>query len=594
MAKKSKSVSHSDEVLSQAFDSPLAQNVKFKKELEEVQKYYEFFDGFDITDLNSDYGQTWKIEEDNLDYIPSREIRNHVRQLIKKQSRFMMSQEPELVFNAIVEGREKKAEQKRILFDSIFRQAKFWSKASNALTDATVGKRVLMTVLGNEGEPIDVRFYPMPQFSYTVDPKDSSKLLVVDIVYQDERTRGMDKEAQLWHHYRYEMKAGASESGITSALEDKEEECWLTYVLTDGESNQIYITEDGGTTIKESSAKLVDIEDNLGNKIQVPLAVTESASTGLSQIPARVILNEPLTNDVYGNSDVKDLITIADNMNRTISDLRDALRFRMFEQPVIIDGSTKSLQGMKIAPNAVVDLKTDTSTSIGAGGGSKQAQVTSISSNFNFLPSVQYYLDEAKRSMYELMDQPLPEKVQSAPSGIAMQFLFYDLMSRCDSKWVEWDSAIEWLVSMIEEILEKVSVDIEPLPENLKSAWQEITTLTINHNYPLPADEQAKRQTAMQEVQTSVRSHQSYIEEFSRNENAEDEWNRILEEAAQLEELSSGAMLQLAENESQLEDTENEQTEEDEPETLEGTEEESESESSGAGESGAESTEAEV
>ena len=592
MAKKSKSVSHTDEVLSQAFDSPLAQNVKFKKELEEVQLYYEHFDGFDVTDMNSDYGQTWKIDEDKLDYKPTREIRNLIRQLVKKQSRFMMSQEPELVFNAVVEGREKQAEQKRILFDSILRQANFWPKAASALTDATVGKRVLMTVLGNEGESVDVRFYPMPQFSYTVDPKDSSKLLVVDIVYQDERTRGMDKEAQLWHHYRYEMKAGDSESGITSALEDKEEECWLTYVLTDGESNQIYITEDGGTTIKESSAKLVDIEDNLGNKIQVPLAVMESAPTGLSQIPARVILNEPLTNDVYGNSDVKDLITIADNMNRTISDLRDALRFRMFEQPVIIDGSTKSLQGMKIAPNAVIDLKTDTSTSIGAGGGSKQASVTSISSNFNFLPAVQYYLDEAKRSMYELMDQPLPEKVQSAPSGIAMQFLFYDLMSRCDSKWVEWDSAIEWLVSMIEEILEKVSVAIEPLPEDLKSSWQEITTLTINHNYPLPADEQAKRQTAMQEVQTSVRSHQSYIEEFSRNENAEDEWSRILEEAAQLEELSSGAMLQLAENESQMEDTENEQTEEDETKALEGTEEESES--SGAGESGAESPEAEV
>ena len=570
MAKKSKAVSHTDEILSQAFDSPLAQNVKFKKELEEVQKYYEFFDGFDITDMNSDYGQTWKIDEDKLDYVPTREIRNHVRQLIKKQSRFMMSQEPELIFNPVAEGREKQAEQKRILFDSILRQSRFWTKATNALTDATVGKRVLMTVLGNEGESIDVRFYPMPQFSYIVDPKDSSKLLSVDIVYQDERTRGMDKEAQLWHHYRYEMKAGASESGISSALEDNEEECWLTYVLTDGESNQIYITEDGETTIKETSAKLVDIEDNLGNTLQVPLAVKESAPTGLSQIPARVILNEPLTNDVYGNSDVKDLITIADNTNRTISDLRDALRFRMFEQPVIIDGSTKSLQGMKIAPNAVVDLKTDTSASIGAGGG-RQAAVTSISSSFNFLPSVQYYLDEAKRSMYELMDQPLPEKVQSAPSGVAMQFLFYDLMSRCDGKWVEWDSAIEWLVSMVEEILEKVRVNIEPLPDNLKSAAQEITTLTINHSYPLPSDEQAKRQIAMQEVQTNVRSHQSYIEEFSRNENAEDEWSRILEEAAQLEELSAGAMLQLAENESQMEDTENEQNEEDETEEDEST-----------------------
>lgn len=568
MATKSKSVSHTDEVLSQAFDSPLAQNAKFKKELQEVQKYYEFFDGFDVTDLNSDYGQTWKIDEDALEYTPTREIRNHVRQLIKKQSRFMMSQEPELMFNSVQEGREEQAEHKRILMDSILRQSKFWSKAANALTDAAIGKRVLLTVLGNPGEPIDVRFYPMPQFTYIVDPKNTDRLLVVDIVYQDERTRGMDKAAQLWHHYRYEMRAGSSTSGIATALDEIEEECWLTYALTDGESNQIYVTEDGGTTIKESSAKLVEIEDNLGNPIKVPLAVAESAPTGLSKIPAKVILNEPLTNDVYGTSDVKDLITVADNLNRTISDLRDALRFKMFEQSVIIDGSSKSISGLKVAPGAIIDLKTDVSTSLGSSGGSRQASVTTLGSNFSFLPSVQYYLDEAKKTMHELMDQPLPEKVQSAPSGIAMQFLFYDLMSRCDSKWVEWDSAIEWLVEMIEEILEKVDVDLSPLPESLHASWQEITTLTINHNYPLPADEQAKRQSAMMEVQTQVRSHQSYIEEFGRSEKAEQEWQRILEEAAQLEELSAGAMLDLADKESQLPEEEDEQ-EEDETKAVE-------------------------
>ena len=113
MAKKSKSVSHTDEVLSQAFDSPLAQNAKFKKELQEVQMYYEFFDGFDPTDLNSDYGQTWKINEDEMAYKPTREIRNYARQLIKKQARFMTGQEPELVFNPIQEGREEQAEKKK-------------------------------------------------------------------------------------------------------------------------------------------------------------------------------------------------------------------------------------------------------------------------------------------------------------------------------------------------------------------------------------------------------------------------------------------------------------------------------------------------
>lgn len=573
MVKKSVAISHTDEVLSQAFNSPLAQNQKFKKELTEVELFYQYFDGFDVRDLNSDYGQTWKIKEEGIDYEPTREIRNFIRQLVKKQARFMMGKEPELSFSPLQTGQDEAAENKRILFDYILSKSKFWTKAANALVDATVGKRVLMLLVANENEKIDIQFYSMPQFTYTVDPKNPSRLLAVDIVYQDERTKGMQTEAQLWHHYRYEMKSSASESGVSQALENIEEECWLTYALTDGEANQIYMTEDGSTTIKASLAKLVEIEDNLGNKVEVPLKVLETAPTGLSQIPCRVILNEPLTNDIYGSSDVKELITIADNYNRTVSDMRDALKFKMFEQPVLIDASTASVKGMKIAPNALVDVKSDPASSIGSGGNSRQAKVATISGSFNFLPAAQYYLDEAKKSMYELMDQPLPEKVQNAPSGIAMQFLFYDLMSRCDSKWIEWDSAIEWLVEMLEEVLEKVNVDLGILPQNIISSYQTLTTLVIDHKYPLPSDEASAKEIAMSEVQNNVRSHQSYIEEFSVKEKADKEWKRVLEEQAQLDEVSGGALPQLVDELGQPEFSEDNDNGEEEQEK--GTEKES-------------------
>lgn len=563
MAKKSKAISHTDELISQSFDSPLAKNQKFKKELQEVEKYYQYFDGFDVTDLNTDYGQTWKIDEDSVDYKPTREIRNYIRQLVKKQARFMMGKEPELIFSPVQDGQDEQAENKRILFDSILRNCKFWSKSTNALVDATVGKRVLMTVVANASQKIDVQFYSMPQFTYTVDPRNPSSLLSVDIVYQDERTKGMSTEKQLWHHYRYEMKAGTNQSGIATALEDIEEQCWLTYALTDGESNQIYMTESGQTTIKETEAKLVEIEDNLGNTIEVPLKVQESAPTGLKQIPCRVILNEPLTNDIYGTSDVKDLITVADNLNKTISDLRDSLRFKMFEQPVIIDGSSKSIQGMKIAPNALVDLKSDPTSSIGGTGG-KQAQVTSISGNFNFLPAAEYYLEGAKKAMYELMDQPMPEKVQEAPSGIAMQFLFYDLISRCDGKWIEWDDAIQWLIQMLEEILATVNVDLGNIPQDIQSSYQTLTTMTIEHRYPIPSDELSAKQLALTEIQTNVRSHQSYIEEFSKKEKADKEWERILEELAQLDDISAGALPVLANELNEQEEPQDETSEEDE------------------------------
>ena len=137
MVKKSVAISHTDEVLSQAFNSPLAQNQKFKKELMEVELFYQYFDGFDVRDLNSDYGQTWKINEEGIDYTPTREIRNFIKQLIKKQARFMMGNAPELSFSPIQNGQDEAAENKRILMDSILDNARFWSKASNALVDAT-------------------------------------------------------------------------------------------------------------------------------------------------------------------------------------------------------------------------------------------------------------------------------------------------------------------------------------------------------------------------------------------------------------------------------------------------------------------------
>ena len=91
----------------------------------------------------------------------------------------------------------------------------------------------------------------------------------------------------------------------------------------------------------------------------------------------------------------------------------------------------------------------------------------------------------------------------------------------------------------------------------------------------------------MQEVQTQVRSHKSYIEEFSLKEKAETEWKLILEEAAELEELSSGAMLQLADQESQQLEDEEAENEEEKPKEENGEEEQGQQESE-SGENGAE------
>ena len=97
-------------------------------------------------------------------------------------------------------------------------------------------------------------------------------------------------------------------------------------------------------------------------------------------------------------------------------------------------------------------------------------------------------------------------------------------------------------MNMLEEVLAKVNVTTEELPENILNSYVTLTTLSIEHKYPLPSDEAAARQVAISEVQNNVRSHQSYIEEFSKKEKADKEWQRILEEQADLDEVSGGAL----------------------------------------------------
>ena len=74
-----------------------------------------------------------------------------------------------------------------------------------------------------------------------------------------------------------------------------------------------------------------------------------------------------------------------------------------------------------------------------------------------------------------------------------------------------------------------VSLGIYSDMENIESVKTETTT-AWRHNYPLPDDDEANKTIAMQEVSTNVRSHKSYIEEYGNSEDAQAEFDRIIEE----------------------------------------------------------------
>lgn len=453
------------------------------RERSNIIKYYSFFNGKAETEellANPLYqGQSWKTPE-GLDFTPSKDIRNHVKKLIQKQGRFMFGEEPDLLFKPFDKSQKDNAEAKRMFIDSVLVEMDFWGETYKAFIDSTIGKRVLMTVVANPGEPAAVRYYRSDCFSYKSDPMNYKKLSSVIIAFQDESTDGAAAEEQVWYKYKYYME------GVT---------CKLATSKWDGNGKSI--------------------EDEF---------ITD---TLLTEIPCKVILNGGLLGDGQGTSDVEDLMDLAAAYNKTYSDFRDALRFKMFEQPVFINASDESIESILIAPNAMIDLKCDPASP------DKATDAKMLSSTFSFQNAAKEFLDGTKGDMYELMDQPRPEDIRSVTSAKAIKFVFYDLMARCQEKWKVWMPAIKWAVDFIVTVTDTLNLyEGEPGREALLTDGK----IVINPRYPIPEDEETTKKIAMQEVETQVRSHKSYIRDFSDAEDEDGEFNEIIDETKALKE----------------------------------------------------------
>ena len=169
------------------------------------------------------------------------------------------------------------------------------------------------------------------------------------------------------------------------------------------------------------------------------------------------------------------------------------------------------------------------------------------------------------------MDQPLPESLVNVASGKALRMLNDDLISRCEEKWQEWDEAILWLLDLIETVVVEGGY-YKDLP-NIECMSLE-TTCVLNHNYPIPDDEVETKEIAIKEVEAQVRSHQSYIREFGSQNEADKEFQEILDEVDQINQ-SNNAMAGLdgMDGAGQMDtedDTEEDDTEDNEDDTQDG------------------------
>ena len=256
----------------------------------------------------------------------------------------------------------------------------------------------------------------------------------------------------------------------------------------------------------------------------------QDADTGLDFIPCYVVINDGLTGDVMGESDVEELIDLQNAYNRLNSDDADALKFNMFPQTVATDVKAESLEAMRISPGALVDLQTDPATM-----GSGQAKLDKLESSFSYSERFEAAINRTKNDMFDLLSVPnvsLEQLKGLMQSGKSMKALYWELITRCEDKWASWEPALEWLGMTIL----RMAAAYHGL------TFPDDTAVHVEHLYPILEDDFDEMANDQQEVIHQLRSKKSYIEKWGIAPDSDAELRQIKTEQALFDESFASAV----------------------------------------------------
>ncbi|MBC2579984.1 phage portal protein [Clostridium sp. DJ247] len=458
-------------------------NSKELKERKKVKKDFYFFLG-ECRDSNDSMidedklGQSW-IVNDDIDYVPTQDIRNKVKPLLRKQARFMFGKEPDILFKPYNPEDKDKCEELRQYIDNILEDNSFWSLTLKAFLNCTVKKRMLLRLEANPNEHIGIFYHDIKDFSYTIN-SNNNKVNSITIVRVDPTTESLELYKQKWLKYIYYME---------------------------GETCKLKIQTFAGNVLDKAIKE-------------------EILDTKLSRLPAFVIINGGLLNDDFGESDITDLKSPQNQYNRKVSDFADTLRFNMFPQTVITDATADSVNKISIAPNSLVPL-------VSTEG--KTATTQKLEGGFVSSEPVEVFLKRIEKDMNDTLSIPIPEQLVNIPSAKALKYMYNDLIARCEEKWKDWESSIKELILLIIESCSKFNC----YPD-WNHEWDNLNfKILLKHNYPIPEDIEDKKTLAMSEVNTNLKSRKTYIKEFGDVEDFNGEWQEILSEMQQIKEVEA-------------------------------------------------------
>ena len=415
------------------------------KEMSEIINYYDIYDK----------GQDWYVDE--KDYTPTKKKTNYIKKLIKEESRFLFGKTPYFVISTENEGNEAQCELIQDYLDKTLKQNLFSSKLIKGAKDCFIGKRIAIKLHADkDNKQIRIMFVHSLEFVY--EPFEDRVDELKKIIFFHERTETPtdDKANQVFWKQKYEMIDG---------------KCILHEGLYDGFGNLLEI-----------------ISDNVDLK--------------LSGIPCYVVLNDGLSGDLSGESDVAELMENQLAYNILSSEDIDTLIKGMNSTKYGIDVEDSSK--FKLGPGAYWDVRTDCTA-----GDNAKAQVGVLPTDFNYNDRMQNKLSELKTDMHEVLNIPMINNQDlkgMMTSGKSMKALYWQLITRCEEKMQDWRPALEWMIRAILEMTEVYNIASIPILDDM--------VITVENQYPLQEDEDNEKLLDMQQVNALVMSKKTFIEKW--------------------------------------------------------------------------------
>lgn len=442
---------------------------------------------YDVYDKGADYITEAK------DFTPADLKFKYARAILDKEARFLFSRSPD--FYVDVDPGDSRAQKEaaleasnvyQTLVDKVLEANQFKRALLQAAKDCFIGKRVaLMYNISEATGKIGISFLPSLEFVYDVDPADANTLTKIIAFY------GLNNETshtkQRIYKKKYELKNGFC-----------------------------YYTE--------------EVYDGLGQVIET---ISPETQTKFTFIPAWVIINDGLTGDLIGTSEIELLQQYESWYSKMAASDLDAERTGMNPIRWARDMSPESTKNLSIAAGAFWDLSTDQNAADGVTG-----DVGVLDSPMTYSSALGTTLDRVKNAMYEQSAVPnvSPEALKGVvSSGKTLKAIYWDLIVRCDEKMLAWRPALQFMAECIIEgvrlypTVAKTYID-DPLPDQSYS-------VRVDNQYSLPEDEQEEKNTDLAEVNAQTMSKKAYMKKWRNltDEEADEELEQIARERELLE-----------------------------------------------------------